>query len=62
MVEVAHSVVVLDNASIHKVQEVIGLLSGLGVIIKFLPAYSPDLNPIEEVFAEAKHFLQQPTP
>ena len=53
-----HSVVVLDNASIHKVQEVIELFSFLGVIIKFLPAYSPDLNPIEEVFAEAKHFLQ----
>ena len=42
-----HSVVVLDNASIHKVREVIELLSGLGVI-KFLPAYSPDLGPIEE--------------
>ena len=53
-----HSVVILDNASIHKVREVIELLSGCGVIIKFLPAYSPDLNPIEEVFAEAKHFLQ----
>lgn len=44
--------------SIHKVREVIELLSGCGVIIKFLPAYSPDLNPIEKVFAEAKHFLQ----
>ena len=53
-----HSVVVLDNASIHKMHEVIELLSGCGVIVKFLPAYSPDLNPIEEVFAEAKHFLQ----
>ena len=48
----------VDSASIHKVPEVIELLSGCGVIVKFLPAYSPDLNPIEEEFAEAKHFLQ----
>ena len=34
------------------------LLSGCGVIIKILPAYSPYLNLIEEVFAKAKHFLQ----
>ena len=48
----------VDSASIHKVPEVIELLSGCGVIIKFLPAYYPALNPIEEEFSEAKHFLQ----
>ena len=48
----------MDNASIHKVEHVIDLLSGVGVLIRFLPPYSPDLNPIEEVFAEVKHYLQ----
>ena len=53
-----NSVVIMDNASIHKVEEVVELLTGVGVLIRFLPAYSPDLNPIEEVFAEVKQYLQ----
>ena len=46
------SIVVMDNASVHKgvrVQEVINEVSAL---LRFLPPYSPDLNPIEEMFAE----------
>ena len=53
-----NSVVIMDNASIHHVEEVIELLTAVGVLVRFLPAYSPDLNPIEEVFAEVTHFLQ----
>ena len=53
-----NSVVIMDNASIHHVEEVIELLTGAGALVRFLPAYSPDLNPIEEVFADVKHFLQ----
>ena len=30
-----------------------------GALIRFLPPYSPDLNPIEEVFAKVKHYLRQ---
>ena len=30
-----------------------------GAIIRFLPPYSPDLNPIEEAFANVKHYLRQ---
>ena len=48
----------MGNASIHHVEEVIELLTSVGVLVRFLPAYSPDQNPIEEVFAEVKHFLQ----
>ena len=31
-----------------------------GALIRFLPPYSPDLNPIEEVFAKVKHYLRPP--
>ena len=48
----------MDNASIHHIGELVELLSGVGVLVKFLPPYSPDINPIEEVFAEVKHYLQ----
>ena len=44
------SVVIMDNASIHHVEEVVSTIEGIGSIVKFLPPYSPDLNPIEEVF------------
>lgn len=53
-----NSVVTMDNASIHKVEEVVELLTSVGVLIRFLPAISPDLNSIEEVFAEVKQYLQ----
>ena len=52
------SIVVLDNASIHHVDEVLQLLHGTGALLWFLPAYSPDLNPIEELFSEVKSYLE----
>ena len=30
----------------------------MGVLVRFLPAYSPDMNPIEEVFSEVKQYMQ----
>ena len=49
---------IMDNASIHHVQEVVELLTDVGVLVKFLPPYSPDTNPIQDVFVEVKHYLQ----
>ena len=43
----------------HHVQEVIEHVYESGAIIRFLPPYSPDLNPIEEAFAKVKHNLRQ---
>ncbi len=54
----AHSIVVMDNASIHHVQHVVQTLEGLGVLVYFLPPYSPDLNPIEETFSKVKYWLK----
>ena len=43
-----HSVVVLDNCSIHYCEEVVATLRDVGTLVHFLPPYSPDYNPIEE--------------
>ena len=51
------SVIIMDNASIHHLEEIEDMITGVGAIIRFLPPYSPDLNPCEEVFAKIKAFL-----
>ena len=54
----AHGVVVLDNASIHHVSNVISALQSTGALVQFLPPYSPDLNPIEMAFSKLKSVLK----
>lgn len=55
-----HSVVIMDNASIHHVDGVVDLIENqLGARLLFLPPYSPDLNPIEEVFSQVKAIMKQ---
>ena len=44
-----HSVVILDNCSIHHISQVKRSISNVGALAIFLPPYSPDLNPIEEL-------------
>ena len=52
------SVLVMDNASFHRSGRVVQLCEHLGVKLVFLPPYSPDLNLIEEFFAELKSFIK----
>ena len=52
------SVVVMDNASIHHVEEVVDTIQSVGALVRFLPPYSPDLNPCEEVFAQVKSWIK----
>jgi len=47
-------VLVMDNCRIHKTADVIRTITAAGVSYKFLPAYSPQLNPIEEMFSSIK--------
>ena len=49
-------VLIMDNASIHHVTDVVDRISRTGAIIRFLPPYSPDFNPAEEVFSKVKNF------
>ena len=52
-------VVVMDNLSSHKSPAVRKAIRKAGAHLFFLPPYSPDLNPIEQVFAKLKHLLRQ---
>lgn len=52
-------VVVLDNLGSHKGKAVRAAIRNAGAHLLFLPPYSPDLNPIEQVFAKLKHFLRE---
>ena len=53
------SVVVMDNASFHHSERMQALFDAFGVKLVYLPAYSPDLNPIEEFFGELKAFIRR---
>lgn len=52
-------IVVLDNLGSHKSPYVRRLIRARGAKLFFLPKYSPDFNPIEQVFAKVKHLLRK---
>ncbi len=52
-------IVIADNLSAHKVAGVNEIIEASGASIMYLPAYSPDLNPIEQVFAKLKTLLRK---
>ena len=49
-----NSIIVMDNASFHKRKETSKVIKQSGCLLEFLPPYSPDLNPIEHKWAQAK--------
>ena len=53
-----HSVLVMDNCSIHHVDAVVKMVHEVGALIHFLPPYSPDYNPIELAFSKVKAYLR----
>ena len=52
-------IVIMDNLGSHKGQAVRQAIRGCGAKLLFLPPYSPDLNPIEQVFAKLKTLLRK---
>ena len=54
-----HSVLIMDNCSIHHVDAIVNMVHELGALVQFLPPYSPDYNPIEEAFSKVKAYLRQ---
>jgi transposase len=52
-------IVVMDNLASHKKPAVRKAIEKAGASVRFLPAYSPDLNPIEQVFAKLKSLLRK---
>jgi transposase len=53
------TVIVMDNASFHKNEQLLQEIRQAGHIIEFLPPYSPDLNPIERKWAEKKAYRRK---
>ncbi|PTQ10697.1 IS630 family transposase, partial [Sphingomonas oleivorans] len=52
-------VVIMDNLGSHKGEAVRRAIRSTGARLLFLPPYSPDLNPIEQVFAKLKTLLRK---
>lgn len=52
-------IVVMDNLPAHKVASVAGAIRATGAELLYLPPYSPDLNPIEQLFAKLKALLRK---
>jgi transposase len=52
-------IVLLDNLRTHKIEGVREAIEATGAKVRFLPAYSPDLNPIEQAFAKLKAALRK---
>jgi transposase len=55
----AGQVVIMDNLSAHKPARVREMIESRGCELIYLPAYSPDFNPIEEAFSKIKGMLRQ---
>lgn len=55
-------IVVLDNLKAHKVAGIREAVEDAGAELWYLPAYSPDLNPIEQAFAKLKTLLRKSAP
>lgn len=51
-------IVVMDNLSPHKSDPTLTLITQAGAQVLFLPAYSPDLNPIEMMWSKVKQWLR----
>ena len=56
------STVVIDNLPAHKVAGIRQCLEDAGMHLLYLPPYSPDFNPIEQVFAKLKALLRRMAP
>ena len=55
-------IVVLDNLGSHKGRRARQAVRAAGAHLVFLPPYSPDLNPIEQLFAKLKHLMRNAAP
>jgi len=52
-------IVIMDNVAIHKVAGVRQAIEARGATLRYLPPYSPDLNPIEQCFSKLKAILRK---
>ena len=55
-------IVIMDNLSAHKQEEIEDVIEAKGAFVIFLPPYSPDLNPIENCWSKIKTILRSLKP
>ncbi len=48
----------MENLGPHKNEQTLALIAATGATVRFLPAYSPDLNPIEMMWSKVKALLR----
>lgn len=54
----SNSILIMDNCAIHHVSEIKEMLESAGILVIFLPPYSPDYNPAELLFSYIKYYLK----
>jgi len=54
-----NSILILDNCAIHKSEALREVVEACGILLVFLPPYSPDFNPIEESFSCVKAWIRK---
>jgi transposase len=52
-------ILIMDNLSSHKNPRVLAKIQAAGAEVRYLPPYSPDLNPIEQIFSKIKTHLRR---
>ena len=55
-------IVIMDNVSFHKVKAIVPLIEATGATVIYLPPYSPDFNPIEQMWSKIKSVLKKLKP
>ena len=53
-----NSVIIMDNCSVHHIPGIADTIQKVGVLVHYLPPYSPDYNPIELLFSKVKSSLR----
>ena len=54
-----NNIVILDNAKVHYDEDAIAMIETVGAGVMYLPPYSPELNPIENIWSKAKSYLKK---
>ena len=52
-------IVIMDNLASHKMATVVAVIQATGAKVRFLPPYSPDLNPLEKMWSKIKAYLRK---
>ena len=52
-------VLIMDNVNFHKIETIVNIIENAGIRVVYLPQYSPELNPIENMWSKLKAYLKK---